>query len=129
VKARGAVVATLVGVLLLSALYPLRQYMSQDSHVNALVRQERALDDKIADLKRHQELLMSDDEVERVAREELGMVRPGEVAFAVVPGSGRTGSKRSVPAVRVPSVSGSASGRAWYRHWWDAMVGSVRGMH
>jgi hypothetical protein len=117
-----------MGVLMLSALYPLRQYVSQDSHVNALVRQERALGHTIADLKRRQELLMSDDEIERVAREELGMVRPGEVAFAVVPGSAQGDSKRTVPAVNVPSVSGSASGRAWYRHWWDAMVDSVRGM-
>jgi cell division protein FtsL len=129
VKARGAVVATLLGVLMLSALYPLRQYMSQDSHVNALVRQERALDHKIADLKSHQERLMSDDEIERVAREELGMVRPGEVAFAVAPGSVKGDSQRTAPTLRAPSVSASVSGEAWYRHWWDAMVGSVRGMH
>ena len=126
-RARGAVVATLMGVLMLSALYPLRQYMTQDSHVNSLVRQQRALDHKIADLKRQQELLLSDDEIERVAREELGMVRPGEVAFAVIPGSAG-GSHRTAPAVRARSVSEAASGRAWYSHWWDAVVGAFRGM-
>jgi hypothetical protein len=127
VKARGAVVATLMGVMMLSALYPLRQYMTQDSHVNALVRQERALEHKIADLKRQQELLMSDDEIERVAREELGMVRPGEVAFAVVPGSAG-GSHRTASLAKVPSVSEEASDGAWYSHWWDAVVGAFRGM-
>jgi cell division protein FtsB len=127
VKARGAVLLTLMGVLLLSALYPLRQYMSQDSNVNALVRQERALDQKIAELKRRQELLMSDDEIERVAREELGMVRPGEVAFAVVPGSAKGGSG-TAKASSVRSVSRSSAAGAWYSHWWDAMFSSVRGM-
>ena len=87
-KARGAVVATLLGVMLLSALYPLRQYATQDAHVNALVRQAKALDAKIASLKEQQHLLQSDDEIERIAREELGMVRPGEVAFAIVPRHG-----------------------------------------
>ena len=127
-RARGAVFATLLGVLLLSALYPLRQYVSQDSHVNALIRQERALDHKSADLKRQQELLLSDDEIERVAREDLGMVRPGEVAFAVVPGSAPGAGARTAPAADARSVSRSSSDRSWYQHWWDAVVGSFSGM-
>jgi cell division protein FtsB len=128
VKARGAVVMTLLGVLFLSALYPLRQYMSQDSHVNALARQSGALDRKIAELKRQQELLLSDDEIERVAREDLGMVRPGEVAFAVVPNPAAGGASRSAPAARTQSVSASTAGTAWYHHWWDAVVSSFHGM-
>lgn len=127
-KARGAVFATLLGVLLLSALYPLRQYVTQDSHVNALIRQERALDHKIADLKRQQELLLGDEEIERVAREDLGMVRPGEVAFAVVPGSAPGSGERAAPAAGARSVSPASSERSWYQQWWDAVVGSFSGM-
>ena len=128
-KARGAVVAAILGIMLMSALYPLRQYASQDSSVRALAGQERALSRRIADLRRQQDILLSDDEIERIAREELGMVRRGEVAFAVVPG-----------AVRAPGASGKAAGpptspapvrnapRGWYDRWWDAVRSSLTGM-
>ena len=122
-KARGAVIATLLGVLLMSALYPLRQYASQDSAVAALVKQERALRSKIAELQRHQESLLSDDEIERVAREELGMVRPGEVSFAVVP----DGSQARRPAASIVLATAPRND-AWYERWWDTVVRSLRGM-
>jgi hypothetical protein len=119
------VIATLLGVMLMSALYPLRQYASQDSHVAALVKQERALRSKIAQLQRQQELLLSDDEIERVAREELGMVRPGEVAFAIVPGTGQP-ARRTAPALAIPDAK--ARSETWYERWWDTVFHSLRGM-
>jgi len=127
VKARGAFVATLLGVMLMSALYPLRQYASQDSHVNALVRQERALETKIAALKRQQNLLLTDDEIERIAREELGMVRPGEVAFAVVGGAPAGPAPKKVQAAPA-SIAQESGGRAWHERWWDAMARALTGM-
>ena len=127
-KARGAVVVTLLGVMLLSALYPLRQYASQDSSVSALVRQEHALSQKIAALQRQQDLLLSDDEIERIAREDLGMVRPGEVAFAVVPDGSSARASRVAPAAPTTSETAASAGGAWYERWWDAMVSSLRGM-
>ena len=126
-KARGAMVATLLGVMMLSALYPLRQYVSQDSHVNALLRQERELDQKIAALKEQRNQLTSDAEIERIAREELGMVRPGEVAFAVVPDGGSSSAPRAA-AAGSPGGSDPAPGPAWHQRWWDAMTSSLRGM-
>ena len=123
-KARGAVIATVLGVLILSALYPLRQYASQDSHVGSLVAQVRAMDRKIADLRREQQALSSDDEVERIAREELGMVRPGEVAFAIV-GSEPTEKTAHVAAKVAPAVRRS---NPWYARWWDAVSRAVHGM-
>ena len=122
-KARGAVVATLLGVMLLSALYPLRQYAAQDAHVNALVAQARALDAKIASLQKEQRLLESDAEIERIAREELGMVRPGEVAFAVVGGAPASAAQKSAAA---PGPAAPHS--TWYGRWWDATVHAVTGM-
>jgi hypothetical protein len=113
----------------MSALYPLRQYASQDSHVNTLVAKEQALERKIAALKREKELLLSDGEIERVAREELGMVQPGEVAFAVAPGGeAQANAPRAAPAARIPNVSEASGRRAWHRRWWDAMVDSLSGM-
>ena len=124
-RARGAVVLTLLGVMLLSALYPLRQYASQDSHVGQLVKQERVLAAKIATLKQQQSLLMSDDEIERVAREELGMVRPGEVAFAIA------GPQAAAPKTsdrRVGEEEPAVTHESWYQRWWSAVTDAVTGM-
>jgi cell division protein FtsB len=128
VKARGAVVATLLGVMLLSALYPLRQYASQDSHVNKLVAQVRSLDRTIAELKRNQELLLSDDEIERIAREELGMVRPGEVAFAVVGDGTPAETPGAAPNAGAAAAPVTRGGGSWYARWWHAVKSSLSGM-
>jgi cell division protein FtsL len=108
VKARGAVVATLLGVLLMSALYPIRQYVGQKSHVGELVQQERLLSERISELQRQQGLLLSDDEIERIAREDLGMVRAGEVRDAAA----QKAVERST----------------WYDRWWDAVKRSLTGI-
>jgi cell division protein FtsB len=123
-RARGAVVLTLLGVMLLSALYPLRQYASQDSHVNQLVQQERVLEAKIAGLKTQKRLLMTDAEIERIAREELGMVRPGEVAFAIA----GTQEAARPKAVDRPVGEEEPAKASWYERWWDAVTDAVKGM-
>jgi cell division protein FtsL len=128
VKARGAVVATLLGVLLMSALYPIRQYVGQKSHVGELVQQERRLSERISELQRQQGLLLSDDEIERIAREDLGMVRAGEVAFAVLPGSEPGAPDRRAPTVRSPGARGAVERTTWYDRWWDAVKGSLTGI-
>ena len=125
-KARGAVVATLLGVLLMSALYPIRQYVGQKSQVGELVAQERRLSERISELQRQQGLLLSDDEIERIAREDLGMVRAGEVAFAVLPGS--ESRLPEVRTVRGPAEQGTAERTTWYDRWWDAVKRSLTGI-
>jgi len=125
VRARGAVVLTLLGVMLLSALYPLRQYASQDSHVNQLVTQERQLAAKIADLKKQQNLLQSDDEIERIAREDLGMVHPGEVAFAI---AGSQSAATPKTGRRTGEEEPAVTHASWYERWWNAVTDAVTGM-
>jgi cell division protein FtsB len=124
VRARGAVVATLLVVLLMSALYPIRQYVGQKSHVRDLVAQEQELTKRIAEMRHQQGLLLANDEIERIAREELGMVRPGEVAFAVLPSEER---RMAAAAPTVPRPVGSSRG-TWYQRWWDAVVDTVTGI-
>lgn len=127
-KARGAVVATLLGVLLMSALYPIRQYVGQKSHVRELVAQERRLSEKISELRRQQGLLLSDDEIERIAREDLGMVRTGEVAFAILPGSENRAAKMSAPALPGPAERRAPGRTTWYDRWRDAVVRTLTGI-
>jgi len=127
VKPRGAVVLTLIIVLVMSALYPIRQYVGQKSHVRALITQQAELAKRIADLRQQQGLLLSDDEIERIAREQLGMVRPGEVAFAVLPDPKARAAEAAPTAQRAP-VAGETKGEAWHQRWWDAVVDTVTGI-
>ena len=126
-KARSAVVGTLLLVLLLSAMYPIRQYISQKSKVAALQAEEQLLADKITELRTTRSRLMTDAEVERIAREELGMVRPGEVAFAIVPGGAPAAVEKraKAPAVR---AAPAGSGPSWFDRWWSVVVRSLTGM-
>ena len=127
-KARGAVVGTLLVVLLLSALYPIRQYFTQKTELKKLNAEEVLLSQRIDELTELKSRLLTDDEIERIAREELGMVRPGEIAFAIVPGADSS-AKKGAPTV--PSVNAAAAkpaSPAWYDRWWDAVFNSLTGM-
>jgi uncharacterized protein len=128
VKARGAVVGTLLVVLLLSALYPIRQYFTQKTQIKNLSAEEVQLTERIKDLNEQRARLLTEDEIERIAREELGMVRPGEIAFAIVPGADTAAKKGRSAVPAVDTGKAKSSGTSWYERWWDAVVDSITGM-
>ena len=123
-KARNAVVGTLLVVLLLSALYPIRQYFTQKTELKNLTAEEVLLSQRIEALTELKSRLLTEEEIERIAREELGMVRPGEIAFAIVPGT--DAAKKAAPPI--PTVEAGEEKPAWYDRWWDAVVNSMTGM-
>ena len=82
----GALVASVLVVgFLLVAVFPTRTLLTQRSDTGKaqtelaeLEASNRQLTERIAELQ-------TDEEIERIAREEHGMVRPGEEAYAVLP--------------------------------------------
>lgn len=125
--ARAVALGLALMALLLSAIYPVRQYLAQRAHLRDLVAQERALDAQIAELKQLEQRLRTDDEIERIAREELGMVRPGEVAFVIVPGPEAEAAPKPGPAPPPAAPARPAPpAPAWYERWWSAFVDSLR---
>jgi cell division protein FtsB len=79
-----------IGLVLAIAWVKIRPKLEQNQHlqeqIEALAAENRALEARIEELKRNQELLETDPRfVERVAREELGYVRPGETVFRFMP--------------------------------------------
>ena len=72
------VIVTLLGVL---ALVPARAYLDQRARVAALELQAQRLEDQNATLADAIAKLHDPAELERLARECLGMVKPGEIAF------------------------------------------------
>ncbi|MEW6058564.1 MAG: septum formation initiator family protein [Actinomycetota bacterium] len=79
------VVATVLGVL---SLVPIRELVSQRDRIADLERQAQVLVDTNDELRTQITALHDPAELERRARECLGMVESGEVAFVTTPRSG-----------------------------------------
>ena len=77
-----AVVA--IGVLVV-VVFPTRTYLAQRASVQAAEEQLAVLGEQNRLLEERVSLLNDAGEIERLAREEYHLVRPGEEAFAVLP--------------------------------------------
>jgi cell division protein FtsL len=85
---RAAILAVIVVALLISMVVPFRAYLAQRSRLAELERQTQQLEQQNARLQRRVEQLHDPAYLEQIARECLGMVRPGEIPFVVVPKGG-----------------------------------------
>jgi cell division protein FtsB len=89
VTPRAAILLTITVAVLVYAMVPLRIYMQQRAELRILHHQERVLASRTTSLTRQVRQLQDPGHLELIARECLGMVRPGEIAFVVVPSTGR----------------------------------------
>ena len=86
--ARATVLFTLVvGVLVLS-IAPIEMYLDQRAELHRMERREQQLQRENGGLVARAEELKDRVHLERLARRCLGMVKPGETAFVVVPEEG-----------------------------------------
>ncbi|MBK9180545.1 MAG: septum formation initiator family protein [Acidimicrobiales bacterium] len=74
----------LVGVLFL-AVFPTRTFLGQRAAIERAEHQLGVLRGQADELQRRADALDTDAEIERLAREQYSLVRPGEQAFAVLP--------------------------------------------
>jgi cell division protein FtsB len=86
--ARGTLLLAIVAGILFLAIAPARLYLEQKAELAELERQAAALERETSALAVRAEQLRDRDYLERLARQCLGMVRPGETAFVVVPKEG-----------------------------------------
>ena len=86
--ARTAILAVVVLGLLLAAVFPLRTYLSERSQIGRLTRQAQVLEARNLRIQERIRQLHDPKYLQRLARECLGMVKPGEVAFVMVPKGG-----------------------------------------
>jgi cell division protein FtsL len=82
---RAAMLLVAVAFLAVMAVVPARQFLEQRGRIAELERRTAELEQSNAGLRAEVERLHDPAELERLARECLGMVAPGEVAF-VTPG-------------------------------------------
>jgi len=96
---------------------PTRQWLDQRGNIAAAHERVAVLDDKSAELSQRAAQLRTDAEVERLAREQYGLVKPGEEAYAILPAPVTAGPP-APPAPAKPAPSG------WQNVWdkvrfWD----------
>lgn len=91
ITGRAMVLAAIITGLLVTAVYPLRTYVAQRQRIGDLERRTALLEEANEKLRREIERLHDPAYLERLARECLGMVREGEIAFIIVPEGGEPG--------------------------------------
>ena len=79
---RAVVLAAVLLVLGISAAGPVRNFLAQRAEIDRLEERISRLERERTQLEVELERIRDPDELERLARECLGMVRPGEIAFA-----------------------------------------------
>ena len=81
-----AVVVSVVAVgVLFVAVFPTRTWLAQRQDLDATQRRLAVLTAQNTELAGRVERLNTDAEIERLAREQYNLVRPGEEAFAILP--------------------------------------------
>ena len=85
---RAAILALVVVALLFYLFIPLKTYMHQRSAIDRLSTQMEQLQRQNSQLETQVRKLNDPSYLEQRARECLGMVRPGEISFIVVPKGG-----------------------------------------
>lgn len=88
-RVRRAIWPILVTALLVAALFvfvfPTRTYLAQRAETHRTEHQLQVLKDQNDALSARVTALDTDAEIERIAREQFDLVRPGEQAFAILP--------------------------------------------
>lgn len=119
----GAVMATLLflvlGAALLTQMVPYRQIVDSQRQVNSARAQLAALEEDNARLGADAAALETDEEVEKLAREKLGYVRPGETAYVVLdPPASETRPLPQTDGVVLPER------QTWVDMVWDFLTGA-----
>ncbi len=105
--------------LVATGVLPLRDFLERESAVNAANEQLVAINAENDQLAEDISALYSQEEVERIAREQYGFVKPGEVGYvAVLPDDARA---RTVPPAPVVPVRDD---RTMLAMIWDFITGN-----
>jgi cell division protein FtsB len=103
-----------VGVLFI-AVFPARTYLDQHRQRQEVLAQIKSTDARNQSLERRIRALHTDAEVERMAREQYNLVRPGEEAYAILP------TRQPPPAPPRPAAKPKASS-SWLDRTWKTIT-------
>lgn len=118
----GAAMLTLLFILLgaafLTQVVPYRQILDSQRRVESARIQLQVLEEENARLGEDVAALQTDEEVERLARDKLGYVNPGETAYVVL--DPPADESAPPPAVLTESVEPQ---KTWVDRIWDFVTG------
>lgn len=112
------VLILLTGAVFLTQVVPYRQIIDSQRQVAEARAQLAALETENTELAADVEALHTDSEIERLAREKLGYVRPGETAYVVLDPPGAADDSEPVPAPPEPVE------KTWVDKVWDFLTGA-----
>ena len=109
----------LIGAAFLTQLVPYQQILESQRQVEAARAELTALEEQNTRLEADVAALQTDAEIEKLAREKLGYVRPGERAYVVLDPPGVEDEAVPEPqAVAVPEEP------TWVDRLWDFLTGA-----
>lgn len=111
-------IVALVGVLMLAGIVvsaPLQSFLDGRDRVDHLEAKADALDGANEQLEQRALDLEDDTTIELLAREQLGLIRPGEVAYAISP-----------PEVERPRITAPREVQLEERTWYDRLATELR---
>ncbi|MBZ4319033.1 FtsB family cell division protein [Streptomyces huiliensis] len=108
---RAALLALVVCSLIVALAYPMRQWVTQRSDIDDQRNRSEQAKEQVKRLREEKARLEDPAYVERLAREHLHYVRPGETGYTVVDGSGNARHRRDQ----------GAADRPWYVNLWDGV--------
>ena len=116
----GMVLAVILLVALaftVSGVFPFRQLLAQRQQVERAQEQFETLVEENARLEEEIAALATEEEVERLARDQFGLVRPGETGYVVVVPPG------TESLVVDEGAADSEDARPWWERVWDYVTG------
>ena len=113
---RGAVLLLVMFALAATAVYPLRQYVSQRERIERLQAKRQALQAENARLERERARLKDPAYVQQLAKRDYHLVAPGEEAWLVTGTPPTTRPAPARPAPREPDPP-------WYKRAWQRLTG------
>jgi cell division protein FtsB len=90
--ARAVILGVIVMLIGFAFIDPVRAYLAERAHISQLERQVHSLQVENTALEQRTKQLQDPAYLERLARECLGMIEPGDIAFVSVPKGSKTGS-------------------------------------
>jgi cell division protein FtsB len=112
---RGAVLLLVMFALAATAVYPLRQYVSQQDRIERLQAKQQALAAENARLEVERKRLKDPAYVQQLAKRNYHLVAPGEEAWVV------TGTPPAGDAA--PPAAAGGQDPPWYKRAWRALTG------
>ena len=100
--------------LVVSGVLPIQQYLGRENQVNAALGNLAVIEARNAELAADVDALLTDQEIERVAREQYGFVREGEIGYVVIiPDAEESAVSTPVPVVPVVDEHPGFFERIW----------------